>query len=307
MLLAIIGAVMLIDRQLSFFFEQFVFMAAPVIIIIYSTMYTVGDGVILCFGLLVIGILFGSVNAYVSIPLAIIVGLGVSYAIKKDLKNRSLLFIAILIYIIGEVIITFLIMPLLGIDVASQIAEISTVFSNNYFSEIMAQAAINLDNFLVILFIAAVIMTGMMEGFFVYFISIVLLKRLKIKDIGVSNALDLRMSPIVAYSLFIITSLAFVAMRGPTFIKENETLYYIILCISVISSMILFYYGYIFASIYLKLIIGKKFIIILLLGIIFLFPTSYFMLVIIGFLYGAGPLRNKLENKLMEIKKNEKE
>ena len=61
MLLAIIGAAMLIDRQLSFLFENFIFMAVPVIIIIYSTMYTVGDGGILCFGVLVMGILFGSV------------------------------------------------------------------------------------------------------------------------------------------------------------------------------------------------------------------------------------------------------
>ena len=307
MLLAIIGAAMLIDRQLSFLFENFIFMAVPVIIIIYSTMYTVGDGGILCFGVLVMGILFGSIYAYASIPLAIIVGIGVSLAIKKDLKSRSLLFIAMLTYIIGEVLISLLIMPLLGIDIATQVAEISTVFSNYNFADMMSQVSINFDNFLVVLFIAAIIMTGMMEGFFVYFISTVLLRRLKIKDVGVSSALDLRISPLTSYILFILTMMFFVAMKGPSFIRENETLYYIVLCISVIASMILFYYGYIFASIYLKLIIGKKFIIILLLGIIFLFPVSYYVLVIVGFLYGAGPLRNKLEERLAQIKKNEKE
>lgn len=308
MLLAIIGAAMLIDRQLTFLFENFIFMAVPIIIIIYSTMYTVGDGGILCFGILVMGILFGSIYAYASIPLAIIVGLGVSLAIKKDLKSRSLLLIAMLTYIIGEVIISLLIMPLLGIDIATQVAEISTVFSNNSsITDLMAQASINLDSFLVVLFIAAIIMTGMMEGFFVYFISTVLLRRLKIKEVGASSALDLRISPLASYILFILTMLAFVVMRGPAFIKENETLYYILLCVSVIASMVLFYYGYIFGTIYLKLILGKRSMIILLLGIVFLFPVSYYVLTIVGFLYGAGPLRNKLENRLAEIKKNEKE
>ena len=47
MLLAIVGALMLINRQLSYMFEELIVMMAPVVIIIYSTMYDLKDGAIL--------------------------------------------------------------------------------------------------------------------------------------------------------------------------------------------------------------------------------------------------------------------
>ena len=195
MLLAIVGALMVIDRQLSFVFENFIFMAAPVVVIIYAVMYSIRDGAVLCFGLLVIGVLFGSTAAYLYMPLAAIVGLGFAYGVKKDMNRRSLLIIAVALYVIGEVAITFAFMPLLGIDVATQISETSVLFEGDGVKEALSLISNNIESFMVMLFVASILLMGALEGFFTYFVSIVLLKRLKIKDIGISNALDLRISP----------------------------------------------------------------------------------------------------------------
>ncbi|MBR3227905.1 MAG: DUF2232 domain-containing protein, partial [Erysipelotrichaceae bacterium] len=236
MLLAIIGALMVIDRQLSFMFENFIFMAAPVVVIIYAVMYTIKDGAILCFGLLVIGILFGSASAYLYMPLAAIVGLGFAYGVKKDLNRRYLLLIAVALYIIGEVAITFAFMPLLGVDVPTQINEISVLFEGNGIKEALSLVTNDIASFMVMIFVSSILLMGALEGFFTYFVSIVLLKKLKIKDIGIANALDLRISPVLSYVLFILTALMYV-MPQLSFLQEKyETFYYILMCISLMSA-----------------------------------------------------------------------
>ena len=54
MLLAIIGALMLLDRQFSYFFDVYIVMIIPVVIIIYSAMHDIKDGAILSVCLLII-------------------------------------------------------------------------------------------------------------------------------------------------------------------------------------------------------------------------------------------------------------
>ena len=71
---------------------------------------------------------------------------------------------------------------------------------------------------------------------------------------------------------------------------------YIIICLSSLASLVLAYYGYLFANIYYSKKYKRKNNLIVLLFTIFLFPFSYVVLIVLGFLYGSGPLRKYLEN-----------
>lgn len=309
MLLAIIGAMMLIDRQLSFIFETFIFMAMPIIIIIYSTMYDIKDGALLSFGLLVMAFLFGSLSAYVSVPLAIIVGITTSIVIKKTSNRKLILMVAVIMYVIGEILLAFLIQPLVGLpDIKTQIEELNTLVVKmfNFLPNsnlIFESLPFNKDHFLIVMLLAGIILTGVIEGFFTYFLSITILKRLKIKDITDSKPIVFHLSTGTSYILFILSSLGYLIMNYPSFIEKYEIISYIIIITSTISSFILFYYGYIFVTIYLKLVLrNKSLLIILFLMIIFMFFVLYPVLIIIGFLYGSGPLERVLEKKMAEIK-----
>ena len=81
--------------------------------------------------------------------------------------------------------------------------------------------------------------------------------------------------------------------------------YVVLFCLGLLPMLVLVYYGYIFVVIYGKITIGKKAGIITIIITILLFPSSAYVLFFIGFLYGTGPLRRKLEKKLGEL--NEKE
>lgn len=308
MLLAIIGALMLIDRQLSYLFSVFIIMFVPVVIAIYSTMYEIKDGGILCVGLLALTLLFSDLYGYVYMPISMLVGLGVSIAIKKNWDRRKIDLVAIIIYIIAELLVAFLIYPLLGTSVNSQLESLNTTYNEmltmlGNTSATLDSLIGNVSSFLLVIFVVSTIVMGALEGFMTGFITVVLLKRLKIKNIGVNSIMDLKMPIYMAYLLLFLTASYYIFRYIPNFYANNETLSYVIMCVSSISSLVLVYYGYIFCVIYFSARWGKKSSLILFLLIFLLLPFSYIALLLVGFLYGSGPLRNYLEKHIIITKK----
>ena len=307
MLLAIIGALMLIDRQLSFMFSELILLGAPIVIAIYSTMYSIKDSIPLCVGLLALAILFGYLTTYIYMPISVVVGLAVSYAIKKGYDRRKINIVAAIVYVIAEVVVVFLISPLLGISVANQIEALNVSF--NEIATMSGMSFIlssfnNLSLFLLVMLVVSTILMGVMEGYLTGLLVSILLKRLKIKDIGFKSALDIKMPVYMAYILIFFTACSFIILRIPDLRTNYEALTYIILCLSSVASLILAYYGYLFVNIYFSMRYKKRSGLLVFLLVVFLFPFSYIILIVVGFLYGAGPLRKYLENSI--INKDEK-
>lgn len=296
MLLALAGALMLIDRQLSFMLETFLLLIYPVVIIVYSSMYDLKDGAVLSFGLLVIGFLFGSLTTHIYLPLAIILGIGYSYGVKKQFSKQQLLLVAVCLFILGEVLITFAIQPLLGLSIEQQLATLDEMMAA-YTEAIGAQnMGINLSLVMKASFVFAIFLVGLMEGFIVHMFAIMMLRRFKIKDIGSISVAELKISPLLAY-------LSFVALFGIFFAQKfesNENLFVILTICYMAGAVILIYNGYLFMLVYGRVVMQKNISLILILGIILLFPFSLFILIFLGFFYGAGPLERYLERKMIQ-------
>ena len=296
MLLALAGALMLIDRQLSFMLETFLLLIYPVVIIVYSSMYDLKDGAVLSFGLLVIGFLFGSLTTHIYLPLAIILGIGYSYGVKKQFSKQQLLLVAVCLFILGEVLITFAIQPLLGLSIEQQLATLDEMMAA-YTEAIGAQSmGINLSLVMKASFVFAIFLVGLMEGFIVHMFAIMMLRRFKIKDIGSISVAELKISPLLAY-------LSFVALFGIFFAQKfesNEILFVILTICYMAGAVILIYNGYLFMLVYGRVVMQKNISLILILGIILLFPFSLFILIFLGFFYGAGPLERYLERKMIQ-------
>lgn len=298
MLLAIVGALMLINRQLSYMFEELIVMMAPVVIIIYSTMYDLKDGAILSISLLILGFLLGSTYSYMYLPISVIVGLGYSFGIKKNFDKKKLLIIAIVLFLLGEVAITFVVSPLLGIDIASQVAEMKTIYTDilsksGLKTDPMAQYGVSLNSLILVSLVLSTILIGIMEGLIIHILSIFLLYRFKIKTLNEGSIISFNLNPVVAY-------ICFIATFGLYFINkiDNETVKLAVITLAMIGMIILTYYGYIFTVMYIKLKTGKKSVaFIIVLAIIFTMPLSIIILTILGFLYGAGPLKNLLADR----------
>lgn len=293
MLLAIIGALMLLDRQFSYFFDVYIVMIIPVVIIIYSAMHDIKDGAILSVCLLIITFIIGSssFNYLCYVPLGIIVGLGYSFFLKKNYSKQVLLLASIILYTIGEIIVAFVLMPIFGIDLAAQINQLKDAFISSSSTLGMDLSLIDLNVILPLAIVLSTIFMGILEGFLTHVVTLMLLKKFKIKDIDNKSIVPLEPGTKLTYVCIILVFLMMLSNRYLTNLISSETIKYILLSAGMIGFMILCYFGYIYLIIYFRIRFQKNMALYVILGTFLFFPLSLFVLMIVGFLYGSGPLK----------------
>ena len=293
MLLAIIGALMLLDRQFSYLFDVYIVMMIPVVIIIYAAMYELKDGGILCVCLLILTFIIGSssFNYLLYAPLGIIVGLGYSYFLKKNANKQRLMLTSVVLYTIGEILITFVLMPLFGFDIIGQISSIKDTFVEITSGSGMDFSMINLDSLLPVAYVFSIILMGVMEGFLTHVVSLLLLRKFKIKDVDAGALLPIEPGTVLTYVCFGLVFVMFIYNNYLDRIVNIEIVKYIVLCTGMMAFLVLVYFGYIYLVVYLKIRFNRNMALFVILGIFFLFPFSLFILMIVGFLYGSGPLK----------------
>lgn len=293
MLLAIIGALMLLDRQFSYFFDVYIVMIIPVVIIIYSAMHDIKDGAILSVCLLIITFIIGSssFNYLCYVPLGIIVGLGYSFFLKKNYSKQVLLLASIILYTIGEIIVAFVLMPIFGIDLAAQINQLKDAFISSSSTLGMDLSLIDLNVILPLAIVLSTIFMGILEGFLTHVVTLMLLKKFKIKDIDNKSIVPLEPGTKLTYICIILVFLMMLSNRYLTNFISSETIKYILLSAGMIGFMILCYFGYIYLIIYFRIRFQKNMALYVILGTFLFFPLSLFVLMIVGFLYGSGPLK----------------
>lgn len=293
MLLAIIGALMLLDRQFSYFFDVYIVMIIPVVIIIYSAMHDIKDGAILSVCLLIITFIIGSssFNYLCYVPLGIIVGLGYSFFLKKNYSKQVLLLASIILYTIGEIIVAFVLMPIFGIDLAAQINQLKDAFISSSSTLGMDLSLIDLNVILPLAIVLSTIFMGILEGFLTHVVTLMLLKKFKLKDIDNKSIVPLEPGTKLTYICIILVFLMMLSNRYLTNFISSETIKYILLSAGMIGFMILCYFGYIYLIIYFRIRFQKNMALYVILGTFLFFPLSLFVLMIVGFLYGSGPLK----------------
>ena len=301
MLLAILGALIIIDRLISFFIAELVVLIVPVIIIMYSGMYEVKDGLLLSVGILIIGFIFTNFYSIylIYIPAGILTGIAYAIAFKKGCNSKVLLLVAIGTYVFAELVSSFIVSPLMGFPIASMIEEskvsieeMTKVYGMDIFKAI-EQVGVSINTLLVVIFAITSIVLGLIEGLLIHLLSIFLLKRFKIANIGVFNILEIRENKPLAY---ICMACMFSGVLGNYI--NNEIFSYASIVLSLIASLVLMYYGYIFITIYGAVVLRRKGLGSLVAILMFVFPVLIFGLVIVGFLYASGPLRRLIDERI---------
>ncbi len=292
MYLAIVGALMLVDRALSSFFDVYIPIVVAVVVILYTTRATLKDGLILSVGVFVLTFLFGSLYTMVYNVIATLTGIIYGHFAKKGADRRLLMGLAILAFVIGEFIVTVIVSPLLGYD---SLAESYEMIAETF--EVLAGIGglvISISDGMVKLMIALVIFfTGALEGVLIHLLAVICLKKLKIKVIKTTPLDRAKLKPIYAYILLLLVGMMMVVER----FALGEVLTYGIYCLGIVAAVILVAQGYIFALVYGAVVLKRNISLPLIFIVLFLFPESLLMLLILGFMYATGPLDRYLEKK----------
>ena len=286
MYLAIIGAMMLANRMLSAFFDVYIPVVVGLIVILYTTKFSLRDGLVLAVGAFVLTFLFGTLYTYIYNVIAIFTGLIYGYFAKKGTDRRLLIGAATLPFIIGEYIITIIILPVLGLDSLEETYEMIIEIGRLY------NMAIS-DSLLRLIYALVIFITGAFEGLLVHLLAVICLKKLKIKVISTLSLEAMKLKPQYAYILLMLVGLATVVGR----FDLGDALTYGIYCFGIVAAIILIAQGYIFALIYGNIVHKRSVKLLLVLIVIFFMPASFFILMIMGFMYASGPLDRYLEKK----------
>lgn len=303
MMLAILGALIIIDRLTAYWFSEFVVLVAPLIIIMYSAMQSFKDGVILSIGVIIISFLLGNFQLMylIYIPVGVLTGLVYSYLLLKGFDKSTLLFGAVVTYAVGELLASYVIYPALGFPVSSMIEELRvslqgvSLMGMDY-TQIFTAGGFDMNKILVIMYFISTIIMGAMEGLLIHLLSVFLLKRFKIKDLGRINVWEIKPNKVLAYVCFASMFIFFFRDK-----IQNETLYYVLMTIAILGCCVLLYYGYLFICCYEAIVLRKNVGPIIVLLCVFV-PILLVAMMILGFLYAAGPLRQYLQNKINQVK-----
>ena len=303
MLMAIFGALVLIDRITAYWFTEFVVLVAPIVIVMYSAMYTKKDGVLLSVGIAVLSFILGNFNTVylIYIPVGIITGLAYSFTLTKTKNKTSLLLVAVGTYVISEIIVSYIVYPLIGIPISQQLSELSLMFEQisngggvNYI-ETFETVGIDFKTLLARLLAISFVIVGIMEGIIIHILTIFMLRRFKIMNIENTSLWNIKSNPVLAYicfgSLFLLFLNRFIT---------NDIFKYASLIVSMLGTIVLLFYGYVYLVIYGKLVLKRNIGTLVILLSLFM-PALLLGLAIIGFLYAAGPLRKQLEERVKVI------
>ena len=290
MLLAIFGAILLIDRQFSFFFLDFIVFIVPVLIIIFGNMYDLKGGLILSVCVFLITLVLSPyILSYFYIFSGLVIGNVYNFLLKKKVDFKILFIVVSIIFTAVEVLNLFIISPLFLNQPFEQVINalqesLSKVIPQVYM-DVLATQGISIFNLLKTLMIASLIIMGVMETLIVYLLTAVLFKRLKITEVQIINKGIIRLNPVLAYLLFAGSSLILFYNKVS---GDASSIFIVISCVCI---FILAYYGYIYLLMFLKTKYSRRAVIFLIIGIVLFFPLSAYLLMFVGFLYGAGTLK----------------
>lgn len=292
MLLAIFGAILLIDRQFSFAFTYILSFIVPVVIIVYGNIYSLKNGLILSISMLLISLVLSpSILSYFYIGTGLIIGNVYNLLLKKGLNSKMIFIIISILFTAIEIVDMFIMSPLfLNITFEQTVASFEEMI-NNFFpqSSVFNIPNLSLIKFIKIVSIASLVLTGIMEALIIRLFVLILFKRFHVNIDSRSSKNIFELSVPLSYILFIGTSLMLFYQK-----VDNETLASIFIIVSSICFFILAYYGYIFSLLFLRMRYQRRAVLLLVILIILLLPISLLVLMIIGFLYGSGPLKKYL-------------
>ena len=296
MLLAILGAVMALDRYVfAMAVDELIFLLQAVIIIVYAAKYTWKDGLYLSFGVAALTFLFGGLMSYLYCPLAIVGGLVYSYGVIKDWSKRQLLLVTIFLFVVSEFVLTMLVLPLFGQSVEQLYAEMEMMMEASFANLPQGYLPENfIPALLPIIYSLSIVLMGIMEAVLVHILSLILFRRFRIREVRTTPLSSLKIHPAVGYVLIIPLIVSMFVNRNAV---EMSTLQIAMTTVSLIAAIALYVLGIIFISLYGRLVLRRNLVFIVVLLSIFI-PVFMLAVILIGFLYASGPFQRLLERRI---------
>ena len=180
MIVAIFAILLLLNRQTAGFFEELFVYLLPIPMVAYSAKYGGKSGVPVFIAMALFSFLFGTLLTVFYAITAAFLGLIFGTCIYHDVDSAKTLVIVMVLSAVFNVLSTVALAGVFGYDLAAEIREMQTQMNllADKTGAVIPETMLNLD-FMKRMFIMSMVFFGMVQGFLVYEISLLVLKRLR--------------------------------------------------------------------------------------------------------------------------------
>ena len=301
MIVAIFWILLLVNRQTGGFFEGFFMFVFPIPMVAFSARYGWKDSLPVFVCTVLIAFLFGTFTAiFYAISMSFI---GIVYGScikeKKDM-NRTLLLVLFL-SAAAELICSVALASLFGIDINADIMAMQEGLN-----QMFAQAGVNVAegflsyDYLRRIYIIMIGVLGAAEGLIVYYLSLMILRKLRYpisKPLPLTSYYPPKISGYIALAL---VGVYIITLTKPF---ENEIAQNILQSAGICGVIYLFFFGYIALLMVCRVYLRLPRVLSMLLSLFLPLSITYIP-ILMGYFYIAGYLHEAIDARLSNMPQN---
>ena len=297
MLVAIIGVILFVNRQFAGFLGVYFLIILPIPLIVYGVRVDKKYLLIATASVFFLALIFNSGLMDLSYAaIACVIAYVYTSNFKKHKNKGVLLLKTILIAVFAELVISFLLAGIMGIDIKASIQymldSVDSVLatSNSSMEETFGS---NFYQIVLLLYCLGLVLSGIIEGLLVHVISNILLKRLGLEYLAPTPLNEVKIPNVLAYLMY-LSIFAYMLFYAKITNVYLQYLLIVVFCISLFTLVTLGFIGFISLGMikYKKNLAG-----LLIILTIFLYPVMIPALLIMGFIYNTTNFRQNIIQK----------
>ena len=180
MMCAIVGLILVINRQFAGLFVEMFLFVFPLPMVFYSAKYGMKDSWVVLVAIALLTAIIGTPQTIFYVASESLLGLVYGSGIHDNKDSRKLMFISIAISVVVNIITTIIYASFFGYDLGAELTEYETMISTAMNETGMViPSMINLKQMLTTVLLVSVVLTGLLQGIITHVFSRLLLKRLR--------------------------------------------------------------------------------------------------------------------------------
>lgn len=233
MMVAIVGAALLINRQFAGLLEYALYWVLTFPILIYTIRYGMKDAIVVSVCMILISFMLSLPTTIFYLAISLVIGLVYGDGVRKKWSNTKLLWVTGIFTFFSYVITTVVFAEFFGYDPMEDV-ELLTSMLNTF--QIQGVA---IGELLKVYTILSTVLLSVMQTFCIHLLAFVLMKRLKMETLPMKNVFDFKAPKALGYCSIIIWVLFFTR----NMVKLNIDLSIWILCLWMVMFIITLAYG----------------------------------------------------------------
>ncbi len=251
-MIAIFSMMLIINRQTGSLFEEMILYLMPIPLTAYAVKYDWKSSIPVMIAMVLMSVLFGTLTTIFYAVTECLIGLVFGTCLYHKVESTRTLFTVILMSVIATVLNTIVLASFFGFDLERDIAELQTMLEETMkISGMVMPEQLLSHSFLCQMMVISMIILGIIQGYVVYTLTLLILKRLGFQVSRPQSVYTYQPPKWVAL-LALICFLAYMLTGTGTITFRDVSISNFIQAAGLCGYFFLIFFGMLYVMIYLK-------------------------------------------------------